>query len=172
MKRLLLILLLAAAAHGDSGLIRLSETVFPWQVTVMTDPTPIREGLVDISVLIQDAKSDAAILDATVMLELKHVQSGLTVSTEATRQQAVNRLLYAAKFVVPAAGQWTVETHIEHGDDAQVIAWSFTAATPLPPLAVIWPWLLPAVLAIAVYAANQRLRQSRGAAQRDQPNEH
>jgi hypothetical protein len=42
MKRVLLILLIAATAHADSGLVRLSETAEPWLITVMTDPTPIR----------------------------------------------------------------------------------------------------------------------------------
>ena len=167
MKRVLLILLIAATAHADSGLVRLSETAEPWLITVMTDPTPIREGLADISILIQDSTSGEAILDASVMLELKNAQTGLSVSTKATREQADNRLLYAAKFVVPTAGEWTVETHVQYGQAAQVIDWSFNAAPPLPPLAVIWPWLLPAALSLAVYAAIQRLQRTRGARPRD-----
>lgn len=168
MRTVLLILAIASAARGDSGLVRLSETVDPWQITVMTDPTPLREGLADISVLVQDAPSGEAILDAVVMLELKHAQSGLTLSTEATRQQADNRLLYAAKFIIPSAGQWDVQTHVQHDRAERIVTWSFIAAPPLPPLAVIWPWILPAFIAIALYAANQRLRRSPGAPQRDQ----
>jgi hypothetical protein len=87
----------------------------------------------------------------------------LTLSVPATRAQADNRLLYSAKFVLPAAGQWDVTTTIRRGENIQSVPWRFTASPPLPPLDAIWPWLLPAAAAIALYAANQRLRRSRGA---------
>ncbi len=163
MRSLLLLLLLASAALGDSGLIRLSETVGPWRITVMSDPTPIREGRADISVLLQHAQSHDAVLDAAVTLDMVNAQRGLTLSVRATREQADNRLLYAAKFVLPAAGSWDVTTSVARGAEHQRVSWQFTAAPPLPPLAIIWPWLLPAAIAIALYAANQRLRRSRGA---------
>jgi nitroreductase len=163
MRCLLFILTIAAAASGDSGLVRLSQLAEPWRITVMTDPTPIREGLADIAVLVQDAESGAAILDAAVTLDLRSDANGLRLSLQATRAQADNRLLYAAKFVVPASGDWTVRTTVQQGDTTAVVDWSMTVAPPLPPLASIWPWLLPAAVALVLYAANQRLRRSRGA---------
>ncbi|MDP6601017.1 MAG: hypothetical protein QGG74_05530 [Phycisphaerales bacterium] len=163
MRSLLFILLCASAAKADSGLIRLSETAPPWRITIMTDPTPIREGLADISVLVQDEATGEAILDAGVELGMINQTHSLTLSVPATRAQADNRLLYSAKFVLPAAGQWNVTTTIRRGEYSQSVPWQFTASPPLPPLAAIWPWLLPAVAAIALYAANQRLRRSRGA---------
>ncbi len=160
MKRLLFILLLASMATADSGLIRLSEVVPPWRVTVMTDPTPIRKGLADISVLIQHAQSRETVLDAEVTLTMVNEAEELTLSVRATREQADNRLLYSAKCVLPAAGDWNVTTTVSLGELSHSIPWQFTAAPPLPPLAAIWPWLLPGVVAIVLYAANQRLRRN------------
>jgi hypothetical protein len=163
MKCILFMLAIASTALGDSGLVRFSEVAEPWRITVMTDPTPIREGLADISVLVQHARSGEAVLDANVTLNLLNAEGGLRLSLGATRAQADNRLLYAAKFVVPAEGDWSVRTTVQQGGATAVAEWTFTAAPPLPPLASIWPWLLPAVIAIVLYAANQRLRRGRGA---------
>ena len=58
----LLILWLAGAlcmpdARADGGTIRLSESRDDLQITVFTSPTPVREGEVDVSVLVQGKNS-------------------------------------------------------------------------------------------------------------------
>jgi hypothetical protein len=158
------VLLIAASlsplASADSGLIRLSELAGPWRVTVMTDPTPVRAGPVDFAVLLQDVSTGKAILDADVQLRLRNDERGLTWSATATRSQADNRLLYAAKFTLPASGRWTVGTQILAGGMEHDVQWAFTAAEPIPPFTAAWPWLLPAPIGIALYAASRILRKS------------
>ena len=151
---------LCPLASADSGLIRLSERAGPWRVIVMTDPTPVRAGPVDFAVLLQDVSTGKAVLNADVQLRLRNDEQGLTWSASATRSQADNRLLYAAKFMLPASGRWTVSTQIQAGGVEHEVQWAFTAAEPIPPLTAAWPWLLPAPIGIALYAASRILRKS------------
>ncbi len=160
MIRAAIILAVSSVACGDSGLVRTSEATPPWRVTIMTDPTPLRAGPVDVSVLVQRAHGGHAVLDANVGLELRG-PAGLTLTASATRAQADNRLLYAAKFTLPAAGTWRVLTHINRGDIERRVKWDFVAADPAPPLAAAWPWLLPAPIGIGLFACNRALRRSR-----------
>ena len=53
-----------APARADGGTVRLSERQGEYRITVFTAPVPFRAGLVDISVLVQDAVSRTPIPDA------------------------------------------------------------------------------------------------------------
>src|SRR6202162_2952447 len=46
-----------SVASADGGAVRYSERHDDRLITVFTDPTPLRAGIVDVSVLIQDANS-------------------------------------------------------------------------------------------------------------------
>src|SRR5262245_15441275 len=62
--------------HG--GEVRLTEKAGPFVITVFSDPTPLRVGPVDLSVMVQDGDSGRPILDAevTVRLQKKHGTAG------------------------------------------------------------------------------------------------
>jgi len=167
MKRLAAIILLALAttAYADSGLVRASEVQGPWRITVMSDPTPLRQGPVDVSVMIQTLKDGIPVLDAKVDLTLLHRDTGTTLNASATRAQAENRLLHAAKFVLPSAGMWDVSTAVSTDTAREFLHWSFTAADPIPPFSAAWPWLLPVPAALVLYGVNRRLHAGRTAEQ-------
>jgi len=154
---------LLGAALGDSGLVRVHETVGPWLVTIMTDPTPLRSGPVDVSILLQEEGTDHIELDATIALSLDHIASGLHLELDATRSAADNQLLYAAKFELPEVGEWQVRTKIATPAAHSALSWSFDAAPPLTSWDQAWPWMLPAPAAILLYGANRRLRRKKHA---------
>ncbi len=160
MKRLLglMILLPYSMLLADSGLIRVSQVQGPFRITIMTDPTPIRVGEVDIAVLVQNAETGTTQLDVDVTMECEQ-EDGLRMLVDASRNNADNQLLYAAKFTLPASGLWHVQTTVRDHESASMVEWSFNASGPLPPLAKAWPWLLPAPIGIACYAINRRLRR-------------
>ena len=105
---LLITLLLVAIPLGvmaDSGIVRASAIDGPWRLTVFSEPTPLRAGPVDLSVLVQQAQNDTPVLDATVSLMLEHPETEVSsILVEATREAASNRLLYSAKFELPTPG--------------------------------------------------------------------
>ena len=154
---LLLCLSIAAASNADSGLVRLSEPVGPWKVTLLTDPTPLREGPVDFSVLVQERDHGHTIADADVSLELTHALGGVVMTIPASTEASDNAMLHAAKFVLPEPGQWTGLITITTASHRDTIALEFNAAAPLPAWTSWWPWLLPAPVALCLYAANRHL---------------
>ena len=63
---LLLLLLVPHLAFADGGAILTRQTINDLDVTVFAAPLPLRAGPVDVSVLVQDAKTTKPLLDAQV----------------------------------------------------------------------------------------------------------
>ncbi len=156
----ILMLTLCRVICGDSGIVRISEVDGPWRLTVFTEPTPLREGLVDFSVLIQTESDDAPILDATVSLALEHVDGESdSILVEATREAATNQLLYSAKFELPASGLWEIETAALQDEQISRVRFQFEAAEKLPPILDMWFWFILPVIAIGLITINQWLQR-------------
>src|SRR5262249_31212541 len=111
-------------------------------VTVFGSPEAARRGLTDVSVLVQWRKSGEVVLDADVSLTveppkglamdrseefcglspasvgfpLADMKQGQAVS--ATRQQASNKLLYAANLKLNAPGEWRLHIYVLRGSDS------------------------------------------------------
>lgn len=55
-----------ATTRGDAGLVRLSEKVGPYRLTVMTSPTPLRAGPVEISIFVESVADRSLAAEVTV----------------------------------------------------------------------------------------------------------
>jgi len=131
-------------AMADGGKVRLNETAGPFRISVFTLPSPLRTHAVDISVMVQPLDDWRPLLDAHVELELERVdraaddvsdgsvvepvaehtvaaRAGATIRVDATREEAHNKLLYAAHFHVPEAGIWNLRTRVRHGEDRATV---------------------------------------------------
>ena len=143
-------------------MVRISEVDGPWRLTVFSEPTPLRAGMVDFSVLIQETADDAPILDATVSLMLDHVDGESdSILVEATREAATNQLLYSAKFELPAEGTWDIETAALQGEQISRVRFQFEAAEKVPPFLDMWFWFLLPVMACLLIILNQWLQRRR-----------
>ena len=148
-------LLAAAAARGDGGLICLSERAGSFVVTVFTAQAPLRVGPIDVSVLVQSAADHAPVLDAEVQVTLH--AGGIERTATATHAAATNKLLYAASLDVAVPGRWSLATDVRAGDHVAVSC-AIDIAPPSPPMVAFWPYLaLPGVL-IALFALQQWLK--------------
>jgi hypothetical protein len=146
-----------APAWGDGGLVRFSQPTGPFVVTVFSSPTPLRAGPVDLSVLIQD-QSGEAVLDARVRLTLMRQGEHPTwVEVAATREQATNKLLYAAPFVLPQEGTWQVDVAIDRNGSEAGAWFTVDAGPPLPPWRAYWFYFMLPVVGIGLYALHQWL---------------
>ena len=152
-------LLVAAAASGDGGQIRLSEHAGPFVITVFTAPTPVRVGPVDVSVLVQEGIDDAPVLDAEVQVTLRAADTERTAA--ATHAAATNKLLYAASLVVPAPGRWTLATEVRAGERAAAVAGEIDVAPPPAPVVAFWPYLALPFAVIALFVLHQWLTAHR-----------
>jgi hypothetical protein len=171
-------------ARGDGGIIRLRQVQGPFSVTVFTSPEASRVGLADVSVLVQRRETGAVVLDADVGLTLNPPkdaamkQSGPLcglpwtmaavhhpdvaphpMTVRATREQASNRLLYAAPVGLNAAGDWRVHVLVSRGADTASFDCVLPVALASSDLAGLWPLLALVPIVIIAFAINQWLRR-------------
>lgn len=129
----LLLVALATPLLANGGTVRLSrQPVGPYLVSVMSSPTPLRTGEVDISVLVQDSAEDVVpgvpVVVEAVPVRLEPGAEGGPVRHPATRQQATNKFFLAAKFDVEAPGEWEFRVHVGEGGAAGAVAFQATVS--------------------------------------------
>jgi len=170
---IVLCLLVAPSARANGGTVQVADQpAGPYIVTVFTSPSPVRAGAVDVSVLVQDqARQPVDDAQVTVTTEpIGHAAPGGTYS--ATRDQADIKLYYAAKFNLPAAGQWrfTVDVQGPRGGGATAFALEAGGASVISaPLLIALLFLVPLGIAWRLaHAQRQRLRRSSAAARAEQ----
>jgi cytochrome c oxidase assembly factor CtaG len=170
-KRLFLSMLIAAivlpaevptarAHHG--GVVQLTEQAGPFIITVFAEPTPLRAGPVEISVLVQDRNNQRPVLDAevTVLLQQRGAD-GPPMRIEATRQHATNKLMYATDGELPTPGQWQLRVMVHQGAVTADVAGLVMAEPSWPLLLSFWPWLTLPPLAIGLFGLHQWLSRRR-----------
>jgi hypothetical protein len=181
--RYILVLLLSGLSSGDvradGGIIRLHEAQGPFVVTIFTTSEPVKDGPVDVSVMVQQRDSSEAILDASVdlmftppaapVMDLDGQICGASgagpgphaeqFNVPATRQQASNKLLYAAPVKFGTTGNWQLQAFVERGNEAVKIACGIPVGSPPRRLSGLLPYLVLPPLLVALFAANQYLRK-------------
>lgn len=170
-------------AKGDGGVIRLRETQGPFSVTVFTSPEAAAGGLADLSVLVQGSESGKVVLDADVTFtlsppvgEMKQADVFCSVPTaamplpdgisnlasvRASREQASNKLLYAAPVQLNTPGDWKLHVVVSRGADTARFNCLLPVTLASGKLTGLWPYLLFPPLAIAAFSVNQWLRGRR-----------
>src|ERR1700688_1690651 len=92
----LAVILAQATVWADGGTVQLREEAGDLVITVFTSPGPLSVGPVDISLLLQNRNGLEPVLDANVFVFLRENASAAEFQTRPTREQAQNKLLYAA----------------------------------------------------------------------------
>src|SRR4051812_34239338 len=139
---LCLLVLCPCLARADGGTLCLLERANGYQVAVFTSPTPLRAGLVDVSVLVQDASTGEQGPTARVVVRLRRSgHAGPSLDYEATTEAATNKLFHAATFDLPEPGRWDVEVRIDGPFGPVRVRCEVEAAGPLPRWLEVWPWV-------------------------------
>jgi hypothetical protein len=152
--------LLTRSIQADGGSILCMRTSDSIQVTVFSTQIPLRIGQSDISFLVESAADTRPILDAQVLVELEN-ETGKTLQTEATHEQARNKLLYCSSIDFPGAGHWTMKIIVKHGSGRSVLFHHLTVADGQPTLLVHWKLLSFPPLITFLFITNQWLRRRR-----------
>jgi hypothetical protein len=150
----------SALAHADGGQVRRMERRGDYQLTVFTSPSPLRAGPIDVSVLVQDARTGQTVPDAIVTVELTPPEKSLPpIRAAATTADATNKLLRAALVDLPASGSWDirVECTIAHEPAPIAVAFTVEAAPPLPRWLSVWPWFTWPLVAAPLLAIHRML---------------
>jgi hypothetical protein len=151
-------ILAQAAAFADGGTVQFRKEAGALVIAVFTSPAPLSAGPVDISLLLQNRNGLEPVLDADVSLLLRAEDSGTEIRTRATREQAQNKLLFAAPVTLAESGKWqltvTVQRNGERTDATGIVVvaptremvasyWGYLAFPPFMIVAfVVHGWLL------------------------------
>jgi hypothetical protein len=157
-----LVTLSPCQARADGGTIRLSEEKGGYRITVFTTPTPLRAGLVDISVLVQDAATGEPASEVQVTIKAEWRGSpGVALHHRATTEAATNKLYYAATFDLQEPGWYALEVSIDGGLGEAQVRCEVEAAEPLPSWLAMSPWVGWPMLAILLFCIHQLLVRRR-----------
>jgi hypothetical protein len=156
-------------AHADGGTVQFTKSAGPFSITVFTTPSPLRAGPVDISLMIQSSDNQQPLLDCVSEVQLRK-EGEVTISSEATRGTAQNKLFYAAQVRIPDSGVWDLNITIKRGDDLARVSGAITFGASSPVLLVYWRSLAIPPILISLFALNQWLKRRRTAADQKRNN--
>jgi hypothetical protein len=91
---------------GGTRVIAGDESIGPYRVLFTSSPEPAQVGKVTLVVRLSDPMTGEKIRDAEALIELKHSETGATLSQAATHANAGNPTDYAAHFQLDQPGQW------------------------------------------------------------------
>jgi hypothetical protein len=153
-------------SRADGGTVRASVSHGGLRVTVFTAPTPPRAGPVDVSVLVQDAATNAPVPAARVRVRAaSREHPDRVIERTATKEAATNKLLDAAGLELPEAGWWEFRVRVEAAESRAEAAFDLEVAGP-PPGWVAWvgwvAWPAGAVLLFAAHRFLVRRKHARG----------
>jgi hypothetical protein len=149
--------ILPAVASADAGAVRASKRDDKCQLTVFTDPTPLRAGPVDVSVFVQDTDTGQAILDSLIDIEVApRGRSSEKIRLTATSAAASNKLFQAANFNLPHAGWWAFKVVVRHPTNTVDLHFELEAGDSLPTWRSLWLWFCWPFFVVAVFALIHR----------------
>jgi hypothetical protein len=181
---LLLTILMPWPAKGDGGVVLLRESQGPFSVTVFGGPERTPDGLSDVSVLVQWRYNGEVVLDAGVTLAVDSpnglamdrsepfcgvsgppaaIQSGdmrePLAGVAATRDQASNKLLYAATLKLNATEGKRLHVYVVRGAENARFECPLLVTKTTPKSALLWPYLAFPPIVIMAFWMNQWLRR-------------
>ncbi len=158
---LALFVLAATLARGDGGAVVVQERRGDLVVSVFAAPVPLRAGPADVSVLLQRADDDSAVLEAEVAVRLVREAGRARAGGDwvrADHAQATNRILYAARLETSGPGRWILQARIGLPPIRVEVEAPVEVQPPLPPAARFWVWIVLAPLVVVLFLLHQWLR--------------
>jgi hypothetical protein len=149
--------------RADGGKVLLQKQAGPFLITLFSDPSVVRVGRVDLSVLCQKSEDKSTILDAKVFLHLTKPGGAEIVefTLPATHRAATNKTLYAAQLDLPTSGKWKVKVDATRGGEEASVTGDLNVLPKEPLLVTYWPFFIVVPLIAFLFALNRRLRRGR-----------
>src|SRR5260370_1126947 len=117
-----LVILAQATVLADGGTVQLRREAGDLVITVFASPSPLLVGPVDISLLLQNRDGLEPVLDAKVSLVMRADDSGIEFQARPTREQARNKLLYAAPVMLSKQGKCQIAvTVMRNGKETDAV---------------------------------------------------
>ncbi len=148
-----------ATSWADGGTVRLSRDAGRYRLTVFTDPTPLRAGPVDVSVVVQDRQTAELITTAKINVRASQVEqpNGVVITQVAQSGSAANKLLQAAQFELPDSGVWRFDVDVVGESESTRGSFEVEVLGPKPRWVELSVWIGLPFLLIGVFAAHETL---------------
>lgn len=152
-------LLEPAVALADGGSLRAMVEDRGLTISVFTSPAALTAGEVDISILVQDARSRETLADAQVQVAvIPRKPHYLAERHEATQELATNRLLKSSHVQIEP-GWHDVEVLVSDNNRRGVVEFAMLVGPPPTMAASYWPWYTWPAVPIVLVSANLAYRQ-------------
>jgi len=159
---LLVVLISArATAFADGGAVQLRKQAGSLLITVFTSPAPLSAGPVDVSLLLQNRNGLEPVLDADVSLLLRAPASNEGTRVRPTRQEAQNKLLYAAPVMFTEPGKWCLAITVLRNGERSDVSGTIVVAPAQKMASSYWSYIAFPPLMIAAYVVRERLIRRR-----------
>jgi YtkA-like len=145
---------------ADGGTLQFRKQAGPFIVTVFTSPVPLRAGVADISVMVQDGQDNSPVLDANVSIKLSKADEQ-TIAEKATTSQATNKLLYASAVELPTPGRWRLGVRVARGGTGGEAAGEIAVLPEEAPVITYWLYFAVIPLGVMLFGLNQWLKKRR-----------
>jgi hypothetical protein len=150
-----------ATAFADGGTVQLRKEAGALVITVFSSPAPLSAGPVDISLLLQNRNGLEPVLDANVSLLLRADASGTEIQARPTREQAQNKLLYAAPVTLAESGKWQLAITILRNGKRTEATGAIDVASAPEMAASCWSYIAFPPLVIVVFVVREWLFRRR-----------
>jgi hypothetical protein len=164
---------LAGCCWADGGALQLSRGKGGMQVSVFTNPGVPAAGLVELSVLLQNASTHSAMLDADVAATLvppdgvdrasawtPPICAAASTSDLQTirldRSGTRNLLYYGAMVQIPHGGNWKLRVRVARNGQVDVVDGELRVADQVAPWTNYWHLFLLPIVAVAGFVGFQR----------------
>ena len=156
-------LAMAALVFADGGSLIVRKQEGTIVISVFSAETQIRAGTADLSVMVQNASDQSAVMDAIVMLRLTSSTGGnvTEVAAPATHAKATNKTLYAAQMTIPYPAVWRLSAEVTAGHETAGVSADLDVAPAAPPIRRYWPYFALVPLVILLFVFNRWLRRKR-----------
>ena len=149
-----------ASAYADGGTVRCSEQRDGLRITVFTAPNPLRAGIADVSVLVQDCDNGKPRLDVPSSISAYPVhESWRKFTVPTTADAATNKILRAAHLTFSEPGPWRIDVAVPSSQRGPTISFDLEVAEARPPWLDMSLWIAWPLFAIAVFAVHEWRKQ-------------
>ena len=133
-------MLCAAGALADGGTVRAIATDDGLQISVFTSPVVLAAGEVDVSVLVQDAETLAALPSAQVEVELVPQGRPYAAQRVTAEQKLATNKLFQACHLTLSEGKYDVVVTANLGKARGRAAFEMAVGPEPTRAAAFWPW--------------------------------
>lgn len=155
---LLIGVVVISSAHADGGTLHFTGQRHGYQITVFTSPTPLRTGLIDVSVLVQETATGKIRTNVPVTVHaypLNHPAAAIGGS--ATPEAATNKLFQAIVLNLPEPGEWHIQVMVQGSDPPLPIELEVVVAGAMPSWVDLSLWIGWPAVAVVLFGIHQWL---------------